>query len=269
MNNKFLEELGHKPISNTFKLAYKMLLSNKFLFTVVTMIFMFFSIIQFVIPLTFAKELAEISIVLIGLITIILSMVSQIFTEANYLYICRMLLESESEEECVDTMASTMVSKLFTNYFVRALGSSLAIILIVTPFIVIREELHMGEYWDMFLMLLLVLAFYVYAIVAYKITLSKNFKEAFVATFSLFSPSVWKQSFNASYAKFVISIMIILSGIFFMLNFGIENVTDMDNTGISIGIMVIMTILSMFVALYVLPVAMMIAQSLTEKSKRK
>ena len=269
MHNKFLEELGYKPISSTFKLAYKMLLSNKFLFTVVTMIFIFLSIIQFVIPLTFARELAEISIVLIGLIAIILSVVSQVFTESNYLYICKMVLASHSEEECVNTMASTKVSSVFTNYFVRALGSSLAIVLIVMPFIVIREELYMGEYWDMFLMLLLLLALYVYAIVAYKITLSKNFKEAFIVTFSLFSPTVWKQSFNLTYAKFVISIMLILSGMFFILNFGMENVTDIDNTDISIGIMVIMTILSMFVTLYVLPVAMMIAQSLTEKSKRK
>jgi len=269
MHNEFLEELGHKPISSTFKLAYKMLLSNKFLFTVVTMIFIFLSIIQFVIPLTFAIELAEISIVLIGLIAIILSVISQVFTESNYLYICKMVLASHSEEECVNTMASTKVSSVFTNYFVRALGSSLAIVLIVMPFIVIREELYMGEYWDMFLMLLLLLALYVYAIVAYKITLSKNFKEAFIVTFSLFSPTVWKQSFNLTYAKFVISIMLILSGMFFILNFGMENVTDIDNTDISIGIMVIMTILSMFVTLYVLPVAMMIAQSLTEKSKRK
>jgi len=269
MHNKFLEELAHEPIANTFKLVYKLLLSNKFLFAVITIIFIFLSMSPYLIPFIIRGGTGHISIVLIGLISAILSIVSQVFTESNYLYICKMVLESQNEEECVSTITSTKVSAVFTNYFVRALGSSLAIVLIVMPFIVIREELYMGEYWDMFLMLLLLLALYVYSIVAYKITLSKNFKEAFIATFSLFSPAVWKQSFNLTYAKFVISIMLILSGIFFMLNFGIENVTDMDNTGISIGMMVIMTILSMFVALYVLPVAMMIAQSLTEKSKRR
>jgi len=269
MHNKFLEELAHEPIANTFKLVYKLLLSNKFLFAVITIIFIFLSMSPYLIPFIIRGGTGHISIVLIGLISAILSIVSQVFTESNYLYICKMVLESQNEEECVSTITSTKVSAVFTNYFVRALGSSLAIVLIVMPFIVIREELYMGEYWDMFLMLLLLLALYVYSIVAYKITLSKNFKEAFIATFSLFSPAVWKQSFNLTYAKFVISIMLILSGIFFMLNFGIENVTDIDHTVISIGMMVIMTILSMFVALYVLPVAMMIAQSLTEKSKRR
>jgi len=269
MHNKFLEELAHEPIANTFKLVYKLLLSNKFLFAVITIIFIFLSMSPYLIPFIIRGGTGHISIVLIGLISAILSIVSQVFTESNYLYICKKVLESQSEEECLGTMVSTKVSAVFTNYFVRALGSALAIVLIVMPFIVIREELYMGEYWDMFLMLLLLLALYVYSIVAYKITLSKNFKEAFIATFSLFSPAVWKQSFNLTYAKFVISIMLILSGIFFMLNFGIENVTDIDHTVISIGMMVIMTILSMFVALYVLPVAMMIAQSLTEKSKRR
>ena len=268
MHNKFLEELAHEPIANTFKLVYKLLLSNKFLFAVITIIFIFLSMSPYLIPFIIRGGTGHISIVLIGLISAILSIVSQVFTESNYLYICKMVLESQNEEECVSTITSTKVSAVFTNYFVRALGSALAIILIVLPFIAIREEFYMGEYWDMFLMLLLVWALYVYAIVAYKITLSKNFKEAFIATFSLFSPAVWKQSFNLTYAKFIISIMLILSGIFFMLNFGIENVTDIDNTVISIGMMVIMTILSMFVALYVLPVAMMIAQGLTEKSNR-
>ena len=269
MHNKFLEELAHEPIANTFKLVYKLLLSNKFLFAVITIIFIFLSMSPYLIPFIIRGGTGHISIVLIGLISAILSIVSQVFTESNYLYICKKVLESQSEEECVGTMASTKVSVVFTNYFVRALGSSLAIVLIVMPFIVIREELYMGEYWDMFLMLLLVLALYVYSIVAYKITLSKNFKEAFVATFSLFSPSVWTQSFNASYGKFVISMMLILSGIFFMLNFFIENASDISNTVMSIAMMLIMTIFSMFIALYILPIAMMIAQSLTEKSNRK
>lgn len=269
MHNKFLEELAHKPIANTFKLSYKMFWSNKFLFTVMTIIFIFFSILEFTIPLTFAKDLAEISMAFMIFVIALINIIPPILTQSNYLFICKMVLESDSDEECVSTMASTKVSAVFTNYFVRALGSSLAIVLIVTPFIAIREELYMGEYWDMFLMLLLLLALYVYPIVAYKLTLSKNVNEAFIATFLLFSPAVWRQSFNLAYAKFVISIMMILSGVFLMLSFGIENVSDMGNTDISIAIMVIMTTLSMFVALYVLPVAMMIAHSISEDKKDK
>jgi len=269
MNNKFLEELAQKPIANTFKLAYKMLLSNKFLFAVITSIFILLSMFPFLIPFIIRGAIGQVSIVLIGLISVSLSIVSQVFTESNYLYICKIVLVSQSEEECIDTMASTKVSTVFTNYFVRALGSSLAIVLIVTPFIVIREELYMGEYWDMFLILLLMLALYVYSIVAYKITLSNNFKEAFVATFSLFSLSVWKQSLNLSYAKFVISLAVILSGAYYVLEFIIDNVSDIDNTLMSIIVMVMMTIFGMFIALFVLPVAMMLAQSISVDNKDK
>jgi len=270
MHNEFLEELGQKPIVNTFKLAYKMLLSNKFLFVVVTIIFIFLSIAQYLIPVMFLSEIAEISMVLVGIVIVGINLVSQIFTEANYLYICKMLLDSPSEEKCVDTMASTYVSELFTDYFLRALGSFLAMLLIVMPFIAIREEYYMGEYWDMFFMLLLLLALYVYSIVVYKITLSKNFKEAFLATFSLFAPSVWKQSFNMSYAKFVISLALILYGTYYILTYAIDNISlGFGFTDTSIGVMVVTTVLSMFVALFVLPVAMMIAQSISADIKDK
>lgn len=273
MNNEFLEELGQKPIVNTFKLAYKMLLSNKFLFVVVTIIFIFLSIAQYLIPVMFLSELAEISMILLSIVVVMSNIVSQIFTEANYLYICKILLDSNTEEECLEKMATTKVLTLFLNYFTRAMGSSLAIVLIVAPFIVIREELNMGEYLDVFLaflMLLLLLALYVYSIVAYKITLSKNFKEAFIATFSLFSPSVWKQSFNLSYAKFVISFALILYGVYYILTYAIDNISlGFGFTWVSIVVMVVMTILSMFFALFVLPVSMMIAQHISADNKDK
>ena len=270
MNNDFLEELGQKPIVNTFKLAYKMLLSNKLLFVVITIIFIFLSMASFLIPFTIRGVSGQIFIALIGLVSVVLSVVSQIFTESNYLYICKMVLDSHDEEECLDKMALTKVPVLFTNYFVRAFGSSLAIFLIVSPFIVIREELYMSEYWDMFLMVLLLMALYVYSIVAFKITLSKTFKEAFVATFSLFLPSVWKQSFNLSYAKFVISLAVILSGVYYTIMYIIDNISlGFGFTAISIVVMVVMTILSMFLALFVLPVAMMLAQSISADNKDK
>lgn len=267
MNNPFLKELAQKPIANTFKLAFKMFLSNKFLFTIVTIMFTSFAIIQFVVPLTFGIQLAEISMVLMIAVILFMNSITQIFTQANYLYICKMLLDSSSEEECVDTMASTMVATLFTHYFVRAIGSSFAIVLMVLPFITIREELNMGAYWDMFLMLLLLLALYVYPLVAHKVTLSKNMKEAFIATFSFFSPSVWKQSFNLSYAKFVISMIVILSGIYYLLNVLIEYVSEMSNIDLSIVMMLIMTIFSTFIMLYLLPIAMMISQKLSKKKE--
>jgi len=267
MNNPFLKELAQNPIANTFKLAFKMFLSNKFLFTIVTIMFTSFAIIDYVAPLTFGRQLAEISMVLMLTVILFINSITQIFTQANYLYICKMLLDSSSEEECVNTMASTMVATLFIHYFVRAIGSSFAIVLMVLPFIAIREELNMGAYWDMFLMLLLLLALYVYPLVAYKVTLSKNFKEAFISTFSFFSPAVWKQSFNISYAKFVISMMLILSGLFYLLNVLIEYVSDMSNTDLSIGIMLIMTIFSMFMSLYVVPIFMMIAEQLSNDKK--
>jgi len=273
MHNEFIEELSQKPIVNTFKLAYKMLLSNKFLFIIVTIIFIFLSIAQYLIPLMFLSEIAEISMVLVGIVVVTTNIVSQIFTEANYLYICKILLDSSREESCLEKMGRTKVLTLFLNYFTRAMGSSLAIVLIVSPFIAIREELDMGEYLDVFLvflMLLLLLALYVYSIVAYNITLSKNFKEAFVATFSLFSPSVWKQSFNLSYAKFVISLSLILYGAYYILTYTIDNISlGFGFTAISIGVMVVMTVLSMFVALFVLPIAMMIAQFISADKKDK
>ena len=262
MNNPFLKELAQNPIANTFKLAFKMFLSNKFLFTIVTIMFTSFTIIQYVAPLTFGRQLAEISMVLMIAVILFMNSITQIFTQANYLYICKMLLDSSSEEECVNTMASTMVSTLFTHYFVRAIGSSFAIVLMVLPFIAMREELNMGAYWDMFLMLLLLLVLYVYPIVAYKITLSKNFKEAFISTFSFFSPAVWKQSFNLSYAKFVVLMMVILSGVYYGLDLLSE---DAYYTDVSIVMMLIMAIFTMFVLLYILPISMMIAENLSKK----
>jgi hypothetical protein len=262
MKNEFLEELGHQPIVNTFKLAYKMLLSNKILFAVMTSIFIFLSILPSLVPFIIRGVTGQISILIIGLISAIFSVILEVFTQSNYFYMCKMLLDSHNEEEFVEKMATTKVSVLFTNYLVRALGSSLAIILIVMPFILIREELAMGKYWDMFLILLLLLFLYVYSIVAYKIALSKNFKEAFMATFSLFSPSVWQQSLNLYYAKFVIFLGFILLGMDYVLTLINERIALMEYYIVSL---IIMTISTLFVTLYVLPFAMMIAEYISTK----
>ena len=261
MNNKFLEELATKPIVNTFKLSFQLFWSNKLLFIVMTGIFIFLSVLPFLIPFV----IGQVSIMLIGIIMSIISVASQVFMESNYLYICKILLESHDEEGCVEKMTITKVSLLFTRYIVRALGSSLAIFLIVMPFILIGEQLSMGEYWDMFLLVLLILALYIYPLVVHKTTLSKNFKEAFLVTFLLFSPVTWKQSFNVAYAKFVIVMMIILSGLFYILSFTIDNLPTTGNIYMLLMPMVIMTIFIIFIMLYVFPVALMIAQSLIAK----
>jgi len=267
MNNKFLEELSHKPIVNTFKLAYKMLMSNKFLFSVITIVFVSLSIFSFTLPFIIRGATGQISILVVSLIVMTFSIVSQVFTEANYLYVCKIVLDSDNKKECIAKMARTHVLPLFSNYFTRAMGSSIALMLIITPFILMREELNMGEYFLGFLLLLLLLALYVYPLVAYKITQSKNFKEAFLVTFSFFSLSVWKQSFNFSYAKFVVFWAVILSGIYYLLVFIIDNVPDVDYSVMSISFMVIMTMLSMFFALYVLPISMMIAHNISTDKK--
>jgi len=267
MKNEFLETLTQKPIVNTFRLAYKILLSNKLLFILVSVIFIFLSIAQTFVPLLFLREIGEIFMVLVTIVITGTNIVSQIFTESNYLYISRMVLDSHNEEECLDKMSSTKISKLFFDYFTQALGSSLAIVLVVVPLMFIREKLNIGESLDMFLMALLLLALYVYPIVTYKITLSKNFKEAFVATFLFFSPLIWKQSLNHSYSKFVISLAVILSGVYYILEFIINSVSDVDNSVMSIISMIVMMLFSMFFALYVLPASMMIAQRITADNK--
>lgn len=249
---------------STFSIAYKMLLSNKLLFLWVTVIFICFLVTETLLPFTSTN--GQVPMMVIMIVVLASSIISQIFTESNYLYISKIILESH-DDECLKKIASTKVHTLFFCYFSRAVGSFLAIILIVTPLIVIREETHIGFYWDFFLILLLLLALYVYPLVAYEITQSRNLKKAFVATFLIFSPSVWKQSLNFAYAKFIISLLVILSGVYAVIIFSIENIQDADNTVLLISAMMAMTVFSIFVALFILPIAMMLAWVISWSSR--
>jgi len=257
MNNKFLDTLAKKPIRSTFKLAFKMLLSNKLLFIILMVIFVAMQAIQMLIPALF---LTNFSMVFMISAMILLSVFFQLFTQSNYLYVCKIVLDSKNEEECIGAIGSTKVSAIFTNYFFRALGSSIAAILMVVPLFLIREILHLGEYLNILYMVFLLLGLYIYPIVAHKITLSKNFKEAFLATFLIFSPKVWRQSFNFSYAKIVISLAVILVGAYSLLLFIMNYlVNDMDSDFIFMVTTATSVIFGMFFALYVLPIYMMIA----------
>jgi len=267
MNNNFLDMLSKKPIRSTFKLAFKMLLSNKLLFIILMLIVVAIQAIQMVIPALF---LTNFSMVFMIFTIIFLSVFFQVFTQSNYFYVCRMVLDSKNEEECINAIVSTKVSAIFTNYFFRALGSSIAIILMVVPLFIIRETLHLGEYLNILYMLLLLLGLYIYPVVAYKITLSQNFKEAFLATFSIFSPKVWRQSFKFSYAKIVISLAVILVGVYSLLIFIMNYlVNDMYSDLIFMVTIVISVIFGMFFALYVLPVYMMIVQYISGDEKNR
>lgn len=264
MNNEFLDTLAKKPIINTFKLAYKMLLSNKLLFVVLTMIF----IALHAMPRFFYANLPIVSIMITLIVITLTNIIFQVLTQSNYLYVCKTILESKNEEECIKTIKSTEVTTIFSEYFSRALGSSIAVIIILIPLLfVLREILHIREYKDVILTALLLLILYIYPIVAQKITISKNFKEAFVATFSIFSTKVWKQSLNLSYAKFVISMAIILAGIYYSVIFIFTNVFDDSSSIVSLSITVLTMIFSMFFSLYIIPTFMMIAQHISKSKK--
>jgi len=262
MNNKWLIEMSQKPILSTLRLSLSMLWSNKLIFILVTVIYILLTSMSFLIPFTVRGVSGDISITLMIIVSVIISLFSQLFTISNYLYIDRLVLDSDNKEACIAKMATTKTLPLFFDFFKHAIASSLAIAVIVLPLIFVREGLNAGKLWDIFLIVLLVLALYVYPIVMYKITLSHSFKEAFKATFSIFSPSVWRQSLHIQYAKFVISLMLILIGIYSLLVFIIETISDIGNDVLGIPFLLLMMIFSIFFTLYVLPVSMMIAQSI-------
>ena len=56
---------------------------------------------------------------------------------------------------------------------------------------------------------------------------------------------------------------VILYTIYNGLLFSIENMIDVENTMVAIIAMAAMTVVSMFLALYVLPISMMFAQSIS------
>jgi hypothetical protein len=264
MHNQWLESLSKKPLINTFRLSFKVLLSKKLLFILTMLIFMVWSTLAEAIPYIFSMHIQKNSLVSVIILSVLIGLFVQIFTVSNYLYISKVILKSESEEAFMKNIKEIFIGALFFDYFIRALASVLAIVLIILPFLVIKQTFHLSGYFDVIQLLVLLLVMFIYPIVVHEITRAKNFKEAFLATFKIFSPQIWRASLNTLYAQFIIPFMVIIIGGYYMFTFFIDYLSLFDNVLLaSIIAMLSSSVFSLFLSLLVLPISMMIAHTIS------
>ena len=153
-------------------------------------------------------------------------------------YVAKTLISSASDEEYDEKVQGTTVKELLTQHLGIASGGFLGFIVIEIIMMVVMFTLlaltigietltqlsdqtmtpeqqmqifqSVGVIGLLFMLVIMFLA-YIYPLVLGKVYTSQNFGEAFTSIFTMFSPAVWKASFNGQY--FFMIMMLHLTGI--------------------------------------------------------
>lgn len=163
---------------------------------------------------------------MIPILGLVLSLVAGIALFSVQTYVAKTLMQSKSDEEFDEMVANTKTSELLTKYMAVGSGGVLgflvieiaAVIVLVTMVIFTigldvltslsdgtmspdqkMQTLYSIGIVGIVFMIVAMLFAYVYPLVVGKVYATNDFKSAFKAMFSMFSPSVWKASLNGQY----------------------------------------------------------------------
>ena len=216
------EALAEEPVKNTLRLTWEfMVLNKKFTFTTMSILL-----------------ILNILTLFLGFLAMV---ISGIFSLAIQIYLSKLVYHVKNIEEFVNqTKASKVEMAVSKNAFV-AIGAYWAwIVLFLTlSFTLVMVVQSSGFYLEdvktveelipivqtlsIPILILALLISYINPLVQSNIALASNFKEGFLATFSIFSPTLWRSSFKNGYPKYIammiglISIGALIMGIFISL----------------------------------------------------
>ncbi len=201
---KFLldEARAEEPIKNTLRLAWEFIILNKkFTFTAMSLLL-----------------LLNILTLFLGSLGIV---ISGIFSLAIQIYLSKLVYYVKNIEEFVnETKASKIETAVSKNAFV-ATGAYWAwiILFLALLFILVLvvqssgfalenvkrvEELTpVAQTLSLPMLILALLVSYINPLVQSNIALASDFKGGFFATFSIFSPTLWRSSFKNGYPKYI------------------------------------------------------------------
>jgi hypothetical protein len=215
------EATSFEPVKNTFRLGWEFITLNKKFTLSAIVVLLVLSLMG--------------SIPLVGFI---FSVFSSAFALAVQIYAGRLVYETENIETFVDEIHSADGQKLIERYFAPALGAYMGWMVMALLFVGVVSLLIGGTNINVvnnaellsllstvglpILFLLLVFA-YVQPLVQSNIVMANDFKEGFLAVFTVFSADVWRSAMQGGYFKYVsvYGVIVLLLAILFSFIFSV------------------------------------------------
>jgi len=213
------EATSFEPVKNTFRLGWEFITLNKKFTLSAIVVLLVLSLLG--------------SIPLVGFI---FSVFSSAFALAVQIYAGRLVYETENIETFVDDVHQIDGQKLIERHFAPALGAYMGWMVMALLFIGLislllgstninatnnTELIALLSTVGIPLLIVMLIFAYVQPLVQSNIVMSNDFKEGFLAVFTIFSASVWRAAMQGRYFKYisVYGVIILLAFILFSFVF--------------------------------------------------
>jgi len=224
------EAISDSAVKNTFRLGWEFIsLNKKFTMTVIVVL------------------LALIFLGFIPKVGFIFSVFSSAFVLAIQIYVGRLLYETENIESFVDEIHNADGQNVIERHFSPALGAYLGWMIMVLllkggiSLLIggtgIESSINSVEFLSTLstvaipLLFLILLFSYVQPLVQANIVMANDFKEGFVAVFTVFTADVWRRAMQGSYFKYisVYGVIVLLATVLFAFIFSVFAVIPILN----------------------------------------
>ena len=238
------EAISDSAVKNTFRLGWEFIsLNKKFTMTVIVVL------------------LALILLGFIPMVGFIFSVFSSAFALAIQIYVGRLLYETENIESFVDEIHNADGQNVIERHFAPALGAYLGwmiMVLLLKGGISLligdtgmasptnnAELLSMLSTVAIPLLFVILLFSYVQPLVQANIVMANDFKEGFVAVFTVFTADVWRRAMQGSYFKYisVYGVIVLLATVLFAFIFSVFAVIPILNMFILIVFVYMLSIM--------------------------
>ena len=245
-NRMLLDEaLYEEPIKNTFRLSWEFIVLNrKFTLTVMSLLLLLNIMTSF-----------------LGLLAMLFS---GVFSMVIQIYVAKLIYNSKDINTFIEESKNAKVESVVSENILVATGGYLGEIVLMFATLLLfsmfvqtlgfdfeqvkkLEDLQaLAEVVALPLLTLLLLISYIHPLVQAKISMAKDFKEGFSATFSIFSVSLWSSSFTRVYLKYIVLLLslVFLAALFLGILITIPFVNILANFMIIIGMYIYMVVMS-------------------------
>ncbi len=200
------EARASEPIKNTLRLTWEFIVLNKkFTLTAMTLLL----ILNILIPY-------------LGLLAIV---PSSVFSLIIQIYFSKLVYNSQDIEEFIESIKGSKVEEAVSKNAFVAVGAYVAwVVLFVALLFVlglvvknsgvhlesiktVEELMPIAQILFLPVVILTLFVSYIHPLVLSNIALAEDFKEGFLAPFTIFSPALWRASFKNGYPKYIVMIM--------------------------------------------------------------
>ena len=200
------EARASEPIKNTLRLTWEFIVLNK-KFTLITMTLFF--ILNILTPY-------------LGILAIV---PSGVFSLIIQIYFSKLVYNSQDIEEFIESIKGSKVEEAVSKNAFVAVGAYVAWVVLFVALIfvlglvvknsgvhlesikTVEELMPIAQILFLPVVILTLFVSYIHPLVLSNIALAEDFKEGFLAPFTIFSPALWRASFKNGYPKYIIMIM--------------------------------------------------------------